>query len=505
MVLGRVVDVAGIDFLLDPADAVHQAGGAGFDPRAFQLCVAAIGFETAVLRDIHELDREWLIALQIGHLPRFGSVGDIAVGQQHDRRHILRRNPHRLNRAVEAIDRRACSNNRHRRIAIAAIDGLIEVRLFGFGRQAGRWSTALAVHDNQRQFGHDRKAHCFTLQRNARARRTGHTQLARVARANGRTDRGNFIFGLECGDAIFFQAAEMVEDRGGRCDRIAAEKYLQACQLRTRHEPERDRLSTGNGAVEPRRDRRCFDMELLEWPRNLGSFAISMTCVESRDIGIGEHLVLGKFRVQPIDNRLPVAVEHPQRQPERPHIFAPQRILVAHTERLHCFKRQRADVECQHLPFGEAAILNRVGRIFGFIKITLRKLAGIGNNQTALTQRADVGFERRRVHRHQHIRLIACGINRRRTEVDLERRHTEQGAKWRTDFCREIGERRKVVARKCRRQSKLTTGQLHPVATIACKTDNNRLAYYRRARARRFFLECGRHVFQPVFLCIYVA
>ena len=38
---------------------------------------------------------------------------------------------------------------------------------------------------------------------------------------------------------------------------------------------------------------------------------------------------------------------------------------------------------------------------------------------------------------------------------------------------RKIGESRNVVARKRRRQGKLTAGQLHPVATVACKSDYN--------------------------------
>src|SRR5690606_13390359 len=39
----RIVDVAGLDVLFDPADAVHQARRAGLDPGARALLVAAVG------------------------------------------------------------------------------------------------------------------------------------------------------------------------------------------------------------------------------------------------------------------------------------------------------------------------------------------------------------------------------------------------------------------------------------------------------------------------------
>src|SRR3712207_7806155 len=50
-----------------------------------------------------------------------GGVGDIAVGQQHDRRHELRRQAARLDRNFERVGGRARSDDRQRRIAVAAV------------------------------------------------------------------------------------------------------------------------------------------------------------------------------------------------------------------------------------------------------------------------------------------------------------------------------------------------------------------------------------------------
>src|SRR3546814_8079222 len=65
------------------------------------LGVASVRQEAAFGHVLQECDREWFVATDIRHFPRLGGVGDIAVGQQHNRGHILRRDPARLDRALE--------------------------------------------------------------------------------------------------------------------------------------------------------------------------------------------------------------------------------------------------------------------------------------------------------------------------------------------------------------------------------------------------------------------
>ena len=43
--------------------------------------------------------------VDVGQQPRLGAVGQVAVGQQDHRRHVLDRDPHRFEGAVEAIGR----------------------------------------------------------------------------------------------------------------------------------------------------------------------------------------------------------------------------------------------------------------------------------------------------------------------------------------------------------------------------------------------------------------
>ena len=212
-------------------------------------------------RRVEEADRERLVVAHVGHAPRLGGVGDIAVGQQHDRGHVAGRDPARLDRAVEGVGGRARGDHRHRRVGVAAVDRLIEVRLLGLGRQAGRRPAALRIDDDQRKLGHDREADRLDLERDARPGRGGDAELAGIARADRRADRGDLVLRLEGRDPEFLEPREMVEQRARRGDRIGAEEHLEARELAARDQAERERLGAGDGAVEAGlgRRRRRYD------------------------------------------------------------------------------------------------------------------------------------------------------------------------------------------------------------------------------------------------------
>ena len=186
---------------------------------------------------------------------------------------------------------------------------------------------------------------------------------------------------------------------------------------------------------------------LLERRTHLDGLAVGMTGIERGDVRFGELGRLGEFRFQPIHDRRAVAVEHPERQPQRPHILAAQRFLVAEAERLHGVERQLRDVEMDELPFGEAAVFERVLVVTGLGEVARGKFALVRDDESAFAQRVDVRLQRRRVHRDEDIRLVARRIDRRRSEVDLEGADAEGRALRGADLGREIRESRKVVAR----------------------------------------------------------
>ena len=267
-----------------------------------------------------------------------------------------------------------------------------------------------------------------------------------IRSANRRTNRRDFVLGLKSGDPKFLQLRQTMQDRRSWRNRITAKKQRQFGQLRARHQPKADRVGPGDGAIKAGIALHRIDVDLLDMATDLGGLAIGVPSVQRGDIGLGQQRVLGKLAVQPVDQRRAVAVKHPQRQPQRPHILAAQRFLVAKAKGLHRFQRQRGNIKRQQLPLGKRAILQRIGLVFGLLEVALGELAAVGDDQATGLQRLHVHFQPGRVHRHQHIGGVASGSNFGAAEIDLKRRHAKQRALRRADFGGEIGEGRKIIA-----------------------------------------------------------
>ena len=141
VVLRRVVDVAGAVGLLQPADAVHQPGRTGDRPRTGQRhLVAQVRPElrVAVVVDVVELggERHGDVGQRrdVGQLPRFRTVGEVAVGQQDHRGAVLERDADGLDRRLEAVRRAVRRDHRERCLAVAAEQCEVEVGRLGLGR-----------------------------------------------------------------------------------------------------------------------------------------------------------------------------------------------------------------------------------------------------------------------------------------------------------------------------------------------------------------------------------
>ena len=69
--------------------------------------------------------------------------------------------------SIKTAGRRMCRHNHHRALAVAAVERLIEVGLFGLCRDAGRRTCALHVHHHERKLGHHREAEGLGFKRKA--------------------------------------------------------------------------------------------------------------------------------------------------------------------------------------------------------------------------------------------------------------------------------------------------------------------------------------------------
>ena len=181
-----------------------------------------------------------------------------------------------------------------------------------------------------------------------------------------------------------------------------------------------------------------------------------MASVKRGDIRVRDIRFAFELAFEPIFNRRALTVKHPQREAQRPHVLRAQRVFLAETEILDRLDSQLANVESQHIIFGEAIILERRHFIFRLVEIALGELACVDNDQSARLERVQIHLERSRVHRHQHIGRIASRIDRAATEIDLECRHAEQCALRCANLSRKIRESRQIIASKRGRERKLT-------------------------------------------------
>ena len=224
--------------LLDPADAVLQTGRARAPPTAGPGSAGragTAGTRAAVRRrSSHRAGEGELIpqlrqAGDLGDAPGLRAVGQVAVGQDDHRGAVLGRDPHRLERDLEAVGRGGRGQHRDRRLAVPAEQRHQQVGLLGLGRHAGGRPGPLDVADDQRQFHRDGQADRLGLERHARARTCCVTPSAPPNDAPSAAPiAADLVFGLEGADPEPLELGQLVQDVRGRRDRVGAEEQRQA-------------------------------------------------------------------------------------------------------------------------------------------------------------------------------------------------------------------------------------------------------------------------------------
>ena len=109
-----------------------------------------------------------------------------------------------------------------RRLAVRAVDGLVEVALLGLGRHSRRRSGALGVDDHGGNLGGAGQADQLGHQRKTRAGRGGHRLRAGEACAEHGRQRGDLVLGLDR-DAVHRRKARGEDSKNvrRRRDRVA--------------------------------------------------------------------------------------------------------------------------------------------------------------------------------------------------------------------------------------------------------------------------------------------
>ena len=407
LVVGRIVgDVAARIVSLDAADPVLQPRRSGLDPGSRQrLGIANVRLESFGIGA--EIDRERCVVAHIRDTPRLGRVGDISVGQQQNRGHVFCRQPHRLDRHLEAVARRVGGNHHDWGVAVAAVNRLVEVRLLGLGGQPGRGSAALGIDDDQRQFGDDCQAQRFGLQRDTGPRARRHAERAGVGGADGGANRGDLIFGLEGRHFVGFERRQRVQQPRSRGNRIAAEDHRHPGQPGAGDEAPGDPFGAGQGAVGAGLDFRRRHDNGADLARHLGGFAEGVTSIEGGDVRGGDILALGEFSLEPIDGRLATPAIHPVNQSQRPQVLAAQAFFLRQPVFLDRFQRQPRHIDFQDAVLGQRIAVQRVVLVACLAQVLVSEGAGIDDDQPARLHVAQINLERCGVHRHQRVEIVA--------------------------------------------------------------------------------------------------
>ena len=108
-----------------------------------------------------------------------------------------------------------------------------------------------------------------------------------------------------------------------------------------------------------------------------------------------------------------------------------------------------------------------------FCRLRSLKASVLTMARAALREVGDIDFERGRVHRDEHARLVSRREDVVVGEVDLEARDARQRAGRCADLGRKVGERRQVVPEDGSLAREPVAGELHAVARVAGEANHD--------------------------------
>ena len=304
----------------------------------------------------------------------------------------------------------------------------------------------------------------------------GHAERAGERRADRGADAGDLVLGLQRGDAERLVLAQLVEDVGRRRDRVGAQEHREPGLHARGDQAVGERQVAGDVAVGARGHRGRLDLVLDH--EGLGRLAEVPAGLERRDVGVADVGDLGEALLEERDGRVDRASVHPRQQAQREHVLRAGGVLAGQAELLdrldgHPGQVDRLHGELAQRRAGVAEAVERVGVVAGLGEVATGEVVGVDDDRRALGQVAQVGLERGRVHRDEHVRGVAGGEDVVVGEVDLERRDAGQRALRSSDLGGEVRQRHEVVAEHGRLLREPVPGQLHAVTGVAREPDDH--------------------------------
>ena len=375
-------------------------------------------------------------------------------------------------RRVEAVRGGAGGHHRQRRFPMAAVQGHQQIGGLGLGGHARGRSGALDVDHQQGQLHRHRQADRLGLEVHARPARGGHGQAAGEGGAERHVGRGDLVLGLDRVHPETPVARQGVQQLGGRGDRVGGEEEPEPGLDAGRDQAQGERLGAVDVAVGAGRCGRRLDLVVNR--QQLGGLAEVVARPERGEVGVAQRRRVLELLLDPGDARLRGAAVHPGDEAEREEVLAA--LCVAGGDSLDVLggaHGHRGHRHAEELVVVERVVLERVVLVARLAQVVVGEAVLVDDDHAALLHRPELGDESGRVHRHEHVGVVSGREDVARGEVDLEGRHAGRGARRGSDLGREVGERGEVVANDRGGVGEATAGELHPVAGVAGKADDD--------------------------------
>ena len=336
----------------------------------------------------------------------------------------------------------------HGALAVTAVEGLVEVGLFGFGGDAGGRACPLHVHYHQRKLGHHCEAEGFALEREAGAGSGGDRKVACVCSTDGGADTGDFVFRLERLGSEILMNCQLFQDGRGGGDGIGAAEEGQTALLARCQQTPRSCLVARDVTVEA--GLRLCRSHVIGVGHHLKVGGVVVTVLENLLVG-GDDLgvLLCELLFEIVEDIIQRTFEDEAGHAEGEHVLALVHSLLVHAALLETFLGESGDGGDDEVAVFHAEFRERVvGFEAGLLEKGLGEGVGVHKDAGRALAPFGVGLEGRRIHGHQHVAEVAGSVHVGAPYMHLETGNAGYSAMWGAYLGGIVRESGKGIAKK---------------------------------------------------------
>ena len=309
----------------------------------------------------------------------------------------------------EAVGRTGGCNHCDRRLAVAAIERLHKVGLFGLRRQTGRRTATLHVDNDERQLGHHCQADTFALERQTGAGSRGDSKVAGKRSTDCGADTGYLIFHLTSLHTEVLALCKFMQDVGCGSNGIRTEEEGTTALLGCHDQTPRGCSVTVDIGIYTRT--RVFGLDAVGRNRCMDIMTVVESGLKHFGVGFEDSRFLGKFLAQMMQSGLERTVEEPAYQAKGEDIAALEHALVIQTAVGESSLGHCGDRHLYYLSLDTELGKRIFGLILRLLQIGFFERVDVDDDNTAGLEMLVISLERCRIHGDEHIACIAGSVD----------------------------------------------------------------------------------------------